>query len=73
MRYSVLYCVTMKTKTVVDHFGSKRAVADALDISKGAVSQWGDDVPKLRAYELERITNGALLVNEEAQEPANAA
>lgn len=50
----------MKTRTVVKHFGSKAAVAKALEISRAAVTRWGDDVPEGRAYQIELITGGAL-------------
>lgn len=54
----------MKTKDVIAHFGSQQEVAKVLRIHKSAVSQWGDKVPRLRAYQLERITNGALSVDD---------
>lgn len=52
----------MKKKDVIAHFGSVGAVADALNIKGQAVSQWGDDVPIRRAYEIERVTKGVLTV-----------
>jgi transcriptional repressor of cell division inhibition gene dicB len=52
----------MRKEDVLKHFGSVNAVASALGIKGSAVSQWGDDIPPLRAYEIERITNGALTV-----------
>lgn len=62
----------MKKKDVISHFGSVGAVADALKIKGSAVSQWGDNVPVRRAYELERITHGALKVDD-AKEQQQAA
>jgi hypothetical protein len=53
----------MKTSDVIQFYKSKSLVAKALGISKAAVSLWGDEVPKLRAYELERLTDGALKVD----------
>lgn len=50
----------MKKADVVAHFGNQTKVANALGISHVAVSKWGDDIPLLRAYQIERITNGAL-------------
>lgn len=50
----------MKTDQAVRHFGSVTALARALGISHQAVCQWGDDVPELRAYQIERLTDGAL-------------
>ncbi|GAB1072637.1 Cro/CI family transcriptional regulator [Shewanella algae] len=54
------------TKTdVLNFFQTQIKVAAALTdagfpISQAAVSKWGDSVPPLRAYQLERITNGQL-------------
>jgi transcriptional repressor of cell division inhibition gene dicB len=53
----------MKTSDAIQFYKSKSLVAKALGISKAAVSLWGDEVPKLRAYELERLTDGALKVD----------
>lgn len=50
----------MKTELAVDYFGTKAAIADALDIKKSAVSQWGDTIPKGRAYQIEVLTGGKL-------------
>jgi transcriptional repressor of cell division inhibition gene dicB len=53
----------MKTKQAISYFGNKLKLAKALNVSKSAISQWGDDVPELRAYQIERLTRGALKVN----------
>ncbi|GAB1141637.1 MAG: Cro/CI family transcriptional regulator [Shewanella algae] len=50
---------------VLKYFRTQQKVAAALSeagfpISQAAVSKWGDNVPPLRAYQLERITNGQL-------------
>lgn len=50
----------MLKKAALDHFGTQQAIADALDISVAAVSQWKDLVPPLRAAELQEITHGKL-------------
>ncbi|WP_434939171.1 Cro/CI family transcriptional regulator [Shewanella sp. HL-SH8] len=50
----------MKTKDAISHFGSKSQLAKVLGVSKGAISQWPDDVPELRAYQIERLTKGKL-------------
>lgn len=52
----------MKTEDAIKHFGTQSALAAALGISKQAVGQWGDTVPKGRAYQLQVITGGALSV-----------
>ncbi|MFT6331220.1 MAG: DNA-binding transcriptional regulator YdaS (Cro superfamily) [Bermanella sp.] len=53
----------MKKQIAVDHFKGKSNLAKALGISPASVSQWPDDVPELRAYQIERLTNGELKVD----------
>lgn len=60
---------SMLTKSAIEHYGSVSALAAALGITTAAVYQWGEVVPLLRAYQLERLTSGELAVNEEP-EPA---
>ena len=55
----------MSTDKAINHFGSAASLAKALGLSKAAVSQWGEYVPALRAYQLERITKGALVVEDQ--------
>lgn len=50
----------MKKQDAINHFGGVGKVAEALGIFHTAVSQWGEDVPMRRAFELESITNGSL-------------
>ncbi|MBB1363914.1 MULTISPECIES: Cro/CI family transcriptional regulator [Shewanella] len=50
----------MKTKDAILYFGSKSQLAKNLGLTKGAISQWPDDVPELRAYQIERLTEGVL-------------
>jgi DNA-binding transcriptional regulator YdaS (Cro superfamily) len=50
----------MKKKIAVDHFKGKSNLAKALGISPASVSQWPDDIPELRAYQIERLTKGKL-------------
>lgn len=50
----------MEKSSVVDFYGTQRAVALALGVSFQAVSNWGLIIPKGAALELEKITNGAL-------------
>lgn len=50
----------MLKKTVVKHFRTQRAVAQALGLSDAAISQWKDVIPEKDAYRLEVVTNGAL-------------
>jgi DNA-binding transcriptional regulator YdaS (Cro superfamily) len=50
----------MKKEDAIAYFGSSSELAKKLGIAKQAISQWGEDVPQLRAFEIERITNSAL-------------
>ncbi|WP_412522085.1 Cro/CI family transcriptional regulator [Shewanella algae] len=50
----------MKTSEAVEHFKGKSKLAKALGITPASVSQWSDDVPELRAYQIERLTHGKL-------------
>ncbi|AOV98556.1 MULTISPECIES: Cro/CI family transcriptional regulator [Edwardsiella] len=50
----------MLKQTVVKHFGSQRAVAQALQVSDSAVSQWKTLIPERAALKLHRITAGKL-------------
>lgn len=45
----------MKTQEAVNHFGSIRKMAAALDLSVQAIYKWGEDVPPLRAYQLKEM------------------
>lgn len=55
----------MRTLAVLQHYGSVRKVADALGISRVAVSKWrkAGIVPEGSAYKLQSITDGALQVD----------
>lgn len=57
---SALTVRAMETRQAIAHFGSVAALARALGITSQAVYQWGAEVPPRRAFELERITSGAL-------------
>lgn len=50
----------MTRTEAIKHFKGIPALARALGISYEAVRQWGEEVPELRQYQLECITNGAL-------------
>ena len=45
----------MKTNDAIEKFGGVRALAEALGIWPQAVYAWGEDVPKLREYEIREI------------------
>ena len=42
----------MNKTDLVAVFGSQQAIADLFGITKGAVSQWPEEVPELRVYQL---------------------
>lgn len=50
----------MKTSQAIQHFNGKSKLAKALGISPSSVSQWSEDVPELRAYQIEHLTGGEL-------------
>lgn len=52
----------MKKNTAIQFFGSQSKLAAALNISSAAISLWGDEVPKLRAYQIAELTGGALKI-----------
>lgn len=52
----------------IKHFGSVVRLAEALDIKPQAVSQWGEQIPMRRAYEIERLTEGRLRAMPESKE-----
>lgn len=45
----------MKKTKAIELAGSKAKLARLLNVSKGAVSQWGNEIPELRALQLEKI------------------
>lgn len=61
---SALYDALMHTNEAIEYYGSATKLADALHITKAAISQWGDVVPELRALQLEKLTNGNLSVTD---------
>ena len=46
------YNAHMTTNQLVRVFGTKSAIAAFLGITRQSVSEWGQQVPKLRQYEL---------------------
>lgn len=50
----------MKKVDVLKHFGGVVETAKALGIKSQSVSGWPDDVPELRAFQIEKITAGKL-------------
>lgn len=52
----------MTKQDAIKHFGGVPQLADALGIQRQAIYQW-EEIPKLRQFEIERITSGALKVS----------
>ncbi len=50
----------MKKQDALDHFGGVVGLAKALGCKPQAISQWGNTIPKGRAYQIEVVTGGAL-------------
>ncbi|MCU8015884.1 Cro/CI family transcriptional regulator [Shewanella sp. SM72] len=50
----------MKKADAIAHFGSQVKLATAVGVSQAAISKWPDDVPELRAFQIERLTDGQL-------------
>lgn len=63
----------MTTTDAIKHFGSAAKIAAALGLSKAAVSKWGKRPPRLRQFEIEAMTAGALKADQKNPVPANRA
>ena len=52
----------MKTKAAIEYFGSRRALAEAVGVSRESVRKWvvAGRLPQGRAYQLQIITGGRL-------------
>ncbi|MBL0679202.1 Cro/CI family transcriptional regulator [Aeromonas dhakensis] len=50
----------MKKTDAINYFGSAAELAKKLNISEAAISQWGQNVPQGRAYQIEVLTSGKL-------------
>ncbi|WP_192483182.1 MULTISPECIES: Cro/CI family transcriptional regulator [Cysteiniphilum] len=50
----------MKTKEVIEYYGSQIATAKALQIATSSITTWGEFPPLIKQFEIERITNGEL-------------
>jgi DNA-binding transcriptional regulator YdaS (Cro superfamily) len=55
----------MTKQEAVEHFGSQRAVADALGIKQSSVAEWGMYPPETRQLQLHRVTRGKLKAEQE--------
>lgn len=59
-------------RRAIEHFGGVAGLADALGVERQAIYMWRGKVPKLRAYQIESLTDGQItaaeLLNGKAQE-----
>lgn len=62
----------MKKSDVLEHFGSVRKTAMALNCTPQYVYQWREHVPEGVAYKLQVLTGGKLRVDPKAYEPRRA-
>lgn len=63
----------MLTSDAVKHFKGKAKLANALQISPAAVSQWGDFVPLLRQFQLNILSGGSLKIRQTKEPREHAA
>ncbi|MBH3132637.1 Cro/CI family transcriptional regulator [Serratia bockelmannii] len=50
----------MRKSEVISYFGGVCKTAFALGIKHPSVSEWPEIIPEVRAYQVEKITNGRL-------------
>ena len=63
----------MTKQQAIEHFGSGAALARALHVTRGAVSNWGDEIPLGRQYEIEVLTEGKLRAERPSEQRPEAA
>jgi len=65
----------MTKDQAVTEFGTQQALADALGLTQGSVSLWGDYPPPLRQLQIEALTAGRLRAEADCEKfrvPASA-
>lgn len=50
----------MKLDDAINYFGSKKKLAEALSIGRSAITNWGDEIPEARQYQIQILTKGKL-------------
>ncbi|PKG37168.1 Cro/CI family transcriptional regulator [Psychromonas sp. Urea-02u-13] len=50
----------MKKADAIKYFKTVSKLAQAVGVTRMSVTQWGEEIPQRRAFEIERITNGEL-------------
>ena len=61
----------MNKSHAINYFGNKVKLAKAVGVSPASITRWGEKVPKLRAYQLQVITNGALQADDSSEQNTN--
>jgi DNA-binding transcriptional regulator YdaS (Cro superfamily) len=59
----------MRTSEAIAFFGSQAELARALRIKPPSIAGWGDQVPKLRQLQIERLTKGKLRADPSILQP----
>jgi DNA-binding transcriptional regulator YdaS (Cro superfamily) len=54
---------------LIAYYGTQKGIADALGITQPTVSAWGRVVPARYQYQIEVLTDGALLVEDALRVP----
>jgi hypothetical protein len=54
----------MTTDEAIEYFGDRKRMAQALGIGLHGTYRWGESPPKLRQFEIERISDGELVLND---------
>ena len=54
----------MTTDEAIAFFGDRKKMAQALGIGLHGTYRWGENPPKLRQFEIERLSDGELVVDE---------
>lgn len=60
----------VKKSDVLEYFGGVSKAANALGITRSAVSQWDETIPESSAYKLESLTGGQLKADPTQSRPA---
>lgn len=55
----------MTTQECIDYFGSRKKLADALNLWPQGVYSWGERPPIARQYQIEVVTEGKLKADRE--------
>lgn len=58
----------MKTATAIKYAGSARALSELLEITPSAISQWGEDMPQTRVWQL-KVMRPAWFTDAEQGQP----